>query len=429
MIRIRSAYLIGIDMWRTGRAKTPFAVKHADKPESPISGLANPTHIMLATGRKFGEIYRVEYSCDGFPFRMHAIYVCEPTLSKFWEGRVDATYLDAYGENDYLVWQAIARLRPEAVPELANMDRLESRHYQDELLAAVFPDCTGERIRTVVDVEGALERAFASVLYIEPEEAFSVQFGSLEEYAASVGHWLGKTYTMPQPHHLVDVVLMHGIGYGVPSVHMLAIGEQPLDYPDTSQGVHVPKSVMDIVLRYGYLGQLRDLASRLTELAFHKYSVAEYRSRLGKRPRQIARNYQKLFLHDREEELAERLQDTQVADEIRDRWKTDSVSIFGSSPGSRNIAASDLAACQIAYGFDVLEYLENEISDADKRVRAAAELIHHRAQALGELLRDMFAAHASSSNLALQRWIRTLTLLALGASLLALAFGVLLNRS
>jgi len=425
VIQIKSAYLIGIDMWRTDRAKIPFVVKHTVESESPISELAHPTWIMVATGASLDEvIYEVEYRYHGFAGRMHTIFPCKRTLPEFWETRANGTYLDVYSENEYLVWKAIARLRPEAVHELAKMDRIESRHHQDELLEAIFPECTGERIRTATD----FETGFSSVLYIEPEEAFSVHFRSLEDYAASIKQWLGAKQTVPQPHHLVDVVLMHGIGYGVPAFRMLAIGEHPLEYPDTSQDVHIPKSVMNIVLRYGYLRQLLDLATRLRELPFYRSTADEYSASLGRSPRQIARNYRKLFLHDRAEELAERLADIQAADEIRNRCKTDYVSIFAGSLHSRNLTTGDASAREIAYGFDVLEYVGDEIDSADKKVRASAELIRQRANGLGELLRDMFAAYANSSNLALQRWIRALTLLALATSLLALAFGVLLNR-
>jgi hypothetical protein len=425
MIRIRSAYLIGIDVWQTGQAKVPFAVKPASKPGSRVCELVNPTYINLATGELSGKVYRVEYRFHGFPGGCRAIHECEPTLPEFWKGKVDATYIDAYGEMDYLVWQAIARLKPEAVHELIGMEGLESRNRQNELLAAVFPKCTGVRIE---GGEGS-ETSFSSVLYIEPEEASSAQFGSLENYAASIRDWLGQARGTAQSHYLGDVILTHAIGYGVPSVRMLAVGVKPLDYQSTDTNVNVPKSVMDIVLRYGYLQQLRHLVGRLQGLTFHKYSIAEYYSRLGKSDNQIAANYQKTFLLDREEDLSERLQVVQTADEIKHLCTTDYVSLLRDSPYSRQIETGSLEPHVAAYAYSVLADLERKIVDAEKKVYDVTKLIHERAVALGELLRDVSTAYTNSSNLALQRWIRALTLLTVGASLLALVFGVLLNRS
>ena len=403
MIKIRSAYLVGVDIWQTKNANVPFTVARVERDKDETIDLDNPSYGMIATGKISGDGKLISFIGDDTPISSRMIWKSEQSVPSFWTDKVVETYLDSLGNVDYLVWEAFIKLNPEAISQLVSLNDTESRRLFTELFGAVFPCCTGEHVGY-----RKYDPWYSFVLYIEPETAYSANYISISDYAADILALLMQTGGAPQPHHLMDVVLTHSIGAGVPSETIAAVGLEPLKAEPWHGDILLPKTVLDLVAYFAYAIELRHLSKRLRNLPFYTEPFKDYVMGLRKN-RTLVSNYQNKFLEfltDREQEISERLLATQTLDEIHRQMENNQVSKYSST----QFSTIDIATRVGMYSYDVFETFVNMVPKAERNLRETIEVVHQRADALSDFLRDMSTTDATKANLSLQRRILYFTI-------------------
>lgn len=402
MIKIRSAYLVGVDIWQTKDANVPFTVARVEREKDETADLSNPSHIMIAVGKIAGDGTLTSFATSSLPVSFSTIYKSEQSVPSFWTDKVVEAYLHSLYNMDYLVWEAFIKLNPEAVSQLISLDYPESRRRFSELFGAVFPRCTGEHVDY-----SEHDPWYSFVLYIEPETAYSVNYASISDYAADILALLAQTGSAPQPHHLMDVVLIHSIGAGVPSETIAAVGLEPLEAEPKVGDILLPKTVLDLAAYFAYAIELRHLSKRLRNLPFYTEPFGDYVMGLRKKSALLS-NYQSKFLMDREQEISERLCATQTLDEIHRQMENNRVSKYSSSQFSKSI---DTATRVVMFSYDVFEMFVNIVPEAERSLRETIEVVHQRADALSDFLRDTSTTDATKANLSLQRRILYFTII------------------
>jgi len=401
MIGIRSVYVVGIDVWQTENANVPFAIAKVERDKDETLDLANPSHIMIATGKTMGDGRLISFIGDDTPISSRMIWESEPSVPSFWTDKVIATYLDSSCNVDYLVWKAFIKLSPEAVSQLANLDRVESQRRFIELLGAVFPRCTGEHVNF-----SEYDPQYSFVLYIEPETAYSDNYVNMNDYVTDVVALLGVADHTAQPHYLVDVVLAHSIGAASPSERIAAVGLEPLKLDQRAGNVLLPKTVLDLAAYFAYAIELRHLSKRLRTLPFYREPFYDYLMGLGKKNSRLS-NYQSKFLMDQEREISERLRATQTLEEIHRQMENNQVSKYGGSQISEPI---DTATRASRWSYDVFAMLVGIVPEAERDLRDVMDVIHQRVDALSNFLRDISATGAAKANESLQLQILVFTI-------------------
>ena len=401
MIEIRSVYVVGVDVWQTENANVPFAVAKVERDKDETLDLANPSHIMIATGKTAAGGNLISFIGDDTPISYHMIWKSEPSVPSFWTDKVIAAYLDSSYNVDYLVWKAFIKLSPEAVSQLASLDIVESRRRFSELIGAVLPRCTGEHVNF-----NKYDPSYSSILYIEPETAYSDNYTNINNYATDIVALLGVADHAPQPHYLVDVVLAHSMGASSPNERIAAVGLEPLKVEPKVGDVLLPKTVLDLAAYFAYAIELGHLSKRLRTLPFYREPFYDYLMGLGKKDSLLSK-YQSKFLMDREREISERLQATQTLEEIHRQMENNQVSKYGSSQISKPI---DTATRASRWSYDVFAMLARTVPEAERDLRDVMDVIHQRVDALSNFLRDTSATGAAKANLSLQRWILVFTI-------------------
>jgi len=411
MIKIRSAYLVGVDIWQTKNANVPFTVARVERDKDETLDLANPLYIMIATGKIVGGGKLISFIGDDTPISSRMIWKSEQSVPSFWTDKVVEMYLHSLYNVDYLVWETFIKLNPETVSQLVSLDYTESRRRFTELFGAVFPHCTGEHV-----AYREHDPWYSFVLYIEPETAYSVNYGSISDYAADILALLAQTGGAPQPHYLMDVVLTHSIGAGAVSETIAAVGLRPLKAEPRVGDILLPEIVLGLADYFTYTIELRHLSQRLRNLPFYKEPFEDYMMGLRKKSALLS-NYQSKFLMDREQEISERLRATQTLDEIHRQMEDNQVLKYGSSEFSKSI---DTATHVGMFSYDVFKMFVNIVPKAERNLRETMEVVQQRADALSGFLRDTSVTVAAKANLTLQRGILILTIVVTAMVILTL---------
>jgi len=174
MIGIKTAHLVGVDTWQIKGANTPFATLVGDAKEGGIPNYADPTDVPYGEIAGLEPAWLVSFSPDGYPLSGSTIYDSKRPVPDFWAERVVRACLRSRIDTDYLTWEAIVEITPETVSRLLGLDGTKCTTEVVGLLEAVFPPCTGEHV-----FFRELYPSYAFVLYIEPEAAFSKEYGSV----------------------------------------------------------------------------------------------------------------------------------------------------------------------------------------------------------------------------------------------------------
>jgi len=404
MIQIRSVYVVGIDIWQVENANIPFAVARVERGKDETLDLANPWHIMIATGKIMGGGKLISFLGGDSLMSSHMLWESEPLVPSFWTDKVIAAYIDSSYNVDYLVWKAFIKLSPETVSQLASLQPIESQRRFSELLGAVFPRCTGEHVNF-----NKYDPSHSFILYIEPETAYSDNYVNINDYATDIVALLGMAGHAPQPHLLVDVVLAHSIGTDPPSRAITAVGLEPLKFKQEVGSVLLPKTVLDLAAYYAYAIELRHLSERLRALPFYREPFHDYLMGLGKLGTNdsLLSSYQSKFLVDREWEISELLRAAQTIEEIQRAMQDNYVSKYGSSEMSKRI---DTGARVNGWSYDIFATLVRIVPEAERDIRDVMDLIHQRVDALSNFLRDASVTAAAKANVLLQRWILIFTI-------------------
>jgi len=146
MIAINTAYLVGIDIWQIKGANTPFAVVVDGRKESGIADDRVPAYIRYGMAAGLEDAWLVSYSPDGVPMSASSVYESKRPVPDCWAKRVVKAYIRSHANGDYLTWEAIVKITPETVTQLARLDRVDCTKQLVDLLEAVFPICTGEHV-------------------------------------------------------------------------------------------------------------------------------------------------------------------------------------------------------------------------------------------------------------------------------------------
>jgi len=246
-MKIRSIYLIGLDIWFSASSKAPFKSSGISIEVDEIQELAPPTY-------KAFDADLLLFRPDGFPVRSKAIHKNHRCLlPDFWSDKVKGIYLTAARNTAYLTWEVLVELSINAVQELLKLSAWDRAAQYDILFDAVFPKCSGERVR----VEEHYPK-YCSVLYIEPEEQLSSKERRIAYVAADVLSFLGQKGLAPQSHLLFDILLAHDIGLGVPCRKVAAVRLEPHPELKKTDVVMIPTTVWDIVscLEYSSLDKV-----------------------------------------------------------------------------------------------------------------------------------------------------------------------------
>jgi len=404
MIRIRAAYLVGVDIWQIEGAKTRFAMTLDDAERNGTPHSIKPTDIDATWTRGLTHASLVSYSWDGLPLSKSTIYESKRPIPACWAERCVRACIRSRINADYLTWEAIVEITPKTVSQLIGAGRTECTTQMVDLLRAVFPPCTGEHV-----VFREHYPPYAFVLYIEPETAFSKEYDSVREYAAAVLALLGQSKFVPQPHLFGDVILTHGIGAGVPERTLFAagLGLLPIDRV-AHRGISLPMSVLDIAAYFRYAGQLQHVADRLRNLPFYKQQVMEYIARL-KKESTLERGYGAVFLSDREYQVYQQVRAAEIMDEIRRLLEHNSVSIHNTSPHSETNSIDLSNPLTTPRTFDVFEAFADIVPKAERDLREAMRVVSGRVAALSDFLRDRVMVDTNTANRSLQRRIWWLT--------------------
>ncbi len=347
----------------------------------------------------------------------HKSYRC--LLPDFWSDKVQGIYLTAASNTDYLTWRVLVELSIDnAIQELLKLSVTDRAAQYDILFDAVFPKCSGERVR----VEEHYPK-YCSVLYIEPEEQLSSKERHITDVAADVLSFFDQTGCVPRPHLLFDILLAHDIGAGVPSRKVAAVRLEPIPELKKTDVVIIPRTVWDIVSCLEYILQLEHMAERLRMLPFYRSSLTEYVTKL-KGTGDILTSYENIFLKDRQEELAVCPHIKRLADEFHQAVSANYLSLAEGTPFSAHIE-TELSDSAVGYGYDVLQYITQAFYRAYGDVQEISDHISARAGAMTDFLRDATIAHSTRADLSLQVSVKRLTIVTVVITIIALVIAVI----
>jgi hypothetical protein len=416
-MKIKSIYLIGLDVWFLGSSETPFNVSRVSKETDEALEIAHPTYLQIALGKRAFDANLILVRPDGRLSRSTSIYKNDRCLlPDFWSGKVIGTYLTADTQNsDYFTWRVLVELSRNAIHELLELRDWDRTVQYNVLFDAVFPKCSGERVR--VDYP-----KYRSVLYIEPEERLSSKERHITDVAADILSFLDQKGSAQQPHLLFDILLAPDIGIGIPCRKVAAVRLEPIPELKKTDVVMIPTTVWNIASCLEYILQLEHMAERLRILPFYRSTLTEYVTKL-RGTDDILTSYENIFLKDRQEELTVRPHIKQLADEFHQAVSTNYLSLTEGTPFSVHIE-TELSDSAAGYGYDVLQHIKQAFYHAYRDVQEISDHVIARAGAIADFLRDATIADSTRANLSLQVSVKRLTIVTVAITIIALVIGV-----
>lgn len=404
-MKIRFLRLIGVDTWYGKSMDEARDYVNSLKSEEAALYTVRPDGAWAGTSI----IYRVD----------------QKDCPDFWQDKAKSIYLRWWELEEFLTGFAIVELHPNKLSDLIEMKRFHCEEQLDGIFDAAFPSWTGEHVK----VSKFHPPKFISILYIEPEQALSVNLKDSRDNGFPAGiseilSMVGQEKSVCQPHLLVDILLLFGIGLSGPEKQAMAISVKPLAQRLDEGDLMLPKTVMELGWYMTYISMFNYLSGRMKKLRFYRHDIDEYIEKLNFK-RNLGRNYELKFLKDREEGLSERLRTTKLAKKILKAAKNNYVSLLRGWKESLTVETGITGTAGYAYRYDFLDALAGALSKEEEYFDEVSELVFNREMVLSDYLRDKAIAESTRSNLSLQKSIRWLTFFAAIIAILALFISLL----